>query len=240
LDQAGIEKISPGAIRIGRFSVLDSVIGRAIVSVPMAMALWWFLLKPASLWLLRILAWLPLAMFVAPPHLDPIRFDPDTQEWVFNVAVNTSVTNPQTGERQRFDSVEFAAPEGNVAFFACGWFCYLALAFAAAGVSRRQAKSLLKGLGVQTFVNVFSLAAYAYINGYGSVVNVPGKAGLAVWLCKYFYYLIYLVVPYAAPFAIALLIHCEWRAYFTIPEQRALSNAECGRSSEAGSPRKGR
>ena len=240
MDQAGIEKISPGAIRIGRFSVLDSVIERAIIYVPIAMAGWWFLLKPASLWLLRILAWLPLGMFVAPAHLDPIRLDPDTHEWVFNVAVNTSVKNPQTGERQRFDSVEFAAAEDNVAFFACGWFCYLALAFAAAGVSRRQAKSLLKGLGVQTFVNVFSLAAYAYINGYGSVVNVPGKAGLAVWLCRYFYYLIYLVVPYAAPFAIALLIHCEWRAYFTIPEQRLSRTPSADGAVKAGSPRKGR
>jgi hypothetical protein len=208
--------------------------------VPIAMAGWWFLLKPASLWLLRILAWLPLGMFVAPAHLDPVRLDPDTHEWVFNVAMNTSLTNPQTGERQRFDSVEFAAAEDNVAFFACGWFCYLALAFAAAGVSRRQTKSLLKGFGVQTVVNVFSLAVYAYINGYGLVVNLPGKAGLSVWLYRYFYYLIYLVVPYAAPFAVALLIHREWRAYFTIPEPPALSIAACGRRSKAGSPRKGR
>jgi hypothetical protein len=240
LDQAGIKNISPGAIRASRFSAFDSVIGRAMIYVPIAMALWWFLLKPASLWLLRILAWLPLSMLVAPADLDPIRLDPDTHEWVFNVAVNTSVTNPETGARQHFDSVEFAAPEDNLAFFACGWFCYLALALAAAGVSRGQAKSVLKGLGVQTVVNVLSLAAYAYINGYGSVVNVPGKAGLAVWLCKYFYYLIYLVVPYAAPFAIALLIHREWRAYFTIPEPGALSYAECGRISKARSPGKGR
>ena len=209
-----------------------------MIYVPVAMAVWWFLLKPASLWLLRILAWLPLAISVAPAHLDPIRIDPDTHEWVFNVAVNSSVTNPQTGARQSVESVEFAAPEDNVAFFACGWFCYLALAFAAAGVSRSQAKGFLKGLGMQTVVSVLSLAGYAYINAYGSVVNVPGKAGLGVWLCRYFYYIIYLVVPYAAPFAITLLIHREWRAYFTIPEQRVLSNAGCGESSKAGSPRK--
>jgi hypothetical protein len=230
LDQTGKSNIRPGAVTISRFSALDTVIERTILYVPIAMAAWWFLLKPASLWLLRILAWFPLALFVAPPHLNPVRVDPATQEWVFNVAVNTSVTDPQTGARQSVDSVEFAAPEGNVAFFACGWFCYLALAFAAAGVSRRQARGLLKGLGVQTVVNVLALAAYAYINGYGEVINVPGQASLAVWLCKYFYYVIYLVVPYAAPFAIALLMHSEWRAYFTIPEQRVLSY---------GSPRKG-
>lgn len=200
------------------------------------MALWWFLLKPASLWLLRMLAWLPLAILVAPAHLDPVRIDPDTHEWVFNVALNTSVQDPGTGSRQRLASVEVAAPEDNLAFFACGWFCYLALAFAARG----QAKSILKGLGAQTVVNVLSLAAYAYLNGYASVINVPGKTGFEAWLFKYFYYIVYLVVPYAAPFAIALLIHKEWRAYFTIPEQRALSHGEGRRSNEARSPRTAR
>jgi len=223
VDQASIARFSPSTLRMSRFSAPDSVIGRAIIYLPAAMAVWWFLLKPASLWLLRILAWLPLAMLVAPANLDPIRLSPDTHEWVFNVAVNTAVTNPETGVRQRLDSVEFAAGEDNLAFFACGWFCYLALAFAAVGVSRGQAKSLLKGLGLQTGINVLSLAAYAYVNGYGSVANVPGNAGLAVWLCRYFYHLIYLVVPYAGPFAVALLVHREWRAYFTISGQQPLA-----------------
>lgn len=196
--------------------------GRAVVYVPVAMAAWWFLLKPASLWMLRILAWLPLAMLVAPAGLDPIRLNVNTHDWVFNVAVNTVVTNPQTGGRQHIDSVEFVAGEDDLAFFACGWFCYLALALSAAGLSKGQAKRILKGLGLQTVINILSLAAYAQINGYGSVVNVPGSAGLALWLCKYCYHLIYLVVPFAGPFAVALLVHREWRAYFAVPEQRPL------------------
>ena len=196
--------------------------GRAVVYVPVAMAAWWFLLKPASLWMLRILAWLPLAILVAPAGLDAIRLNPDTHEWVFNVTVNTVATNPRTGDRQRIDSVEFVAVEDDLAFFACGWFCYLALALSAAGFSRSQAKRMLKGLGLQTAINILSLAAYARINGYGSVVNLPGSANLALWLCKYFYHLIYLVVPFVGPFAVALLVHREWRAYFTVPEQRSL------------------
>ena len=229
MDQASAAKISSGRVRAHSFFALDPVMGRAIVYVPVAMAAWWFLLKPASLWLLRILAWFPLAILVAPANLDPIRVNPDTHEWVFNVAVNRLETNPQTGERQLIDSVEFVAGEDNLAFFACGWFCYLALALTAAGFSRGQAKRILKGLGLQTLINILSLAAYADINGNGSIVNAPGSANPALWLYKYFYHLIYLVVPYAGPFAVALLVHREWRAYFTVPEQRPLARRAAAR-----------
>jgi hypothetical protein len=193
------------------------IIGRAIVLAPVALAAWWFLLKGASLWLLRILAWLPLAMLIGPAGLDPVRVNPDTGEWVFNVAVNTVVTNPQTGDSQRIESVEFAAAPDNVAFFACGWFSYLALALSVARPSASQAKKLLKGLALQTAINILSLAAYAYINGHGSVVNSPLGADPQIWLYKYFYHLIYLVVPFVGPFVVALLVHPEWRACFTVP-----------------------
>ena len=150
--------MSPGLARANRFLPFDSVIGRAVVLAPVAMALWWFLLKGASLWLLRILAWFPLAVLIAPAGLDPVRVNPNTHEWVFNVAVNTVVTNARSGVRERIDSVEFAAAEDNLAFFACGWFSYLALALSATGFSRRQAKNILKGLALQTGINILSLA----------------------------------------------------------------------------------
>ena len=229
MDPSSIQRIGPGTLRARRFFALQTVIGRAVVYVPLAMAAWWFLFKPFSLSLLRVLAWLPLAILVAPPHLDPIRLDPGTHEWVFNVAVNTVVTNPQTGNHQRIDSVEFVAAGDNLAFFACGWFCYLALAFSAAGFSRTKAKRMLQGLGMQTAINILSLAAYAYINAYTSVVNVPGSGAPALWLYRYFYFLIYLVVPYAAPFGVALLVHREWRAYFTVPEHRPIGQRAAAR-----------
>jgi hypothetical protein len=209
--------MNPGIARMNGGTVFDGVIGRAVVLAPLALAVWWFLLKGASLWLLRILAWLPLAVFIAPADLDPVRVNPDTHEWVFNVAVNTVVMNPQTGDAQHIGSVEFAADPDNVAFFACGWFSYLALALSAARPSRRQAKNLLKGLALQTVVNIFSLAAYVYINGHGSLGNSPLSAGIVIWLYKYVYHLIYLVVPFAGPFIVALLVHPEWRACFTVP-----------------------
>lgn len=220
MDQARAAKSEPSSVggNVTSWSVVPPVMGRAIVAVPAAMAVWWFLLKPVSLWLLRTLGWLPLALLVAPPHLDPIRAD--SQGWVFNIAVNQEVTNPQTGQRQRIESVEFVAAEDNVAFFACGWFSYLALAWSVTGFAKSQAQRILRGLGLQTVISILSLAAYAYINGYGSLLNVPGSTNWVVWFYKYVYHLIYLVVPFVGPFAIALLVHSEWRACFTVPAPR--------------------
>jgi hypothetical protein len=208
--------MSPGLLRTSRVAGPEGMMIRAIVLASAAVALWWFLLKPSSLWLLRLLAWLPLGIFVAPPGLEPVRVNPETHEWVFNVEVNAAAKNQRTGQLQRVESVEFAADENNVAFFASGWFCYLGLALSAGAFSRKQAWRILTGLGLQTGISVVALGAYAYINGYGSVINTPDNADSRVWLLKYFYHLIYLVVPFVGPFVVALVVHPEWRAYFQV------------------------
>jgi hypothetical protein len=207
----------------------DGMMGRAALLVPGALALWWFLLKPASLWLLRVVAYVPLGLLVAPAGLDPVRVDPATGEWTFNVVVNTTVRNPQTGERQMIDSTEFAVGEDSVAFFSCGWFSYLALAFSAAGFSRSQIKPVLKGVALQTCINVLALAAYVYINGYGPMINTPGSSDSRMWLIRYCYHIIYLVVPFAGPFAVALLAHREWREYAGLSVPEAVVRRKTGR-----------
>ena len=197
---------------------MKSVLARAVLLLPAAMALWWFVLKRASLWLLFKLAYVPLGLMVAPGGLPPVRVDPATREWTFNVAVGTSALNRQTGERQFVESTEFVVDEDSVAFFSSGWFAYLALAAAAGALTRPQVRQVLKGLAIETAVSVLSLAAFAYINGYGSVVQSPGSVSLYMWSLKYVYHLIYLVVPFAGPFAIAVLLHPRWRAAIGLPD----------------------
>ena len=196
-----------------------SVVGRAALFVPTAMAVWWFLLKVPSLWLLRALMWLPLALFVAPAGHVPLTRNPDTGEWVFSVQVHTSARDPQTGQSRFVDSLDVTVPADGIAEYAAGWFCYLALALSTAPFSRRAAKRVLLGLGVQAAVNVASLAACVWIMGYGSVVNAPGDPRL--WLTKYFDHINSLVLPFLSPFLVALIVHPEWREWVGIsrPDQ---------------------
>lgn len=205
----------------GRKVLPGGIIGRAIFFAPVFLALWWFVLKSASLWLLWALSYFPLGLLVAPAGYDPVKIEPATGAWVFNVAVNTNAKNPRTGRWMRIDSSEFTADKDSVAFFACGWFSYMALAFSAsAGFSRAKVKQVSKGLALQSVINVLSLAVYAYINGYGAVINNVGDPNSTVWFFKYVYHIIYLVIPFAGPFAVAVLVHPEWRLYLGITGQR--------------------
>jgi hypothetical protein len=206
---------APGgaAVKVAEL-VPRSVIARACALVPLSLALWWFVLKSASLAVLRVVAVLPVGMLLAPSGLDAIKVNPDNGEWTFNVAVHMEAKNPQTGQIQAIESVEFAAEPDNVAFFAAGWFSYLALAVSAVGFDRREWRRVLQGLAWQTLVNVLGLAAYAYINASGTLQNTAGPVPPAVWVLKYFYHLIYLVIPFASPFAVALALHPQWRMWF--------------------------
>jgi len=65
------------------------------------------------------------------------------------------------------------------------------------------------------------LGLFAYTYALAVVATgSDGSAGLLKFLdfCKY---LVTLVVPYAAPFAVAVLVHPEWRGYFRAPSKQA-------------------
>jgi hypothetical protein len=196
---------------------LHRIAARAAILVPLTVGLWWFLLKDASLWLLRLVSYVPLLILIAPSGMAPVRVDPATGEWVFNAGISTAVADAATGSRHWVESVEFAASPENVAFFTCGWFSYLALAASVRPFSREHARRSAIGFGLQTAVNVISLCIYVFVNGYGSVVNTASTQPVSIWILKYVYHLIYLVVPFFGPFLIAVLTHPAWRNYFLHP-----------------------
>jgi len=197
---------------LARRLVPASLLVRALFLAPLSLSLWWFVLKSPSLWLLHVLAWLPLGILIAPYGQSPIQVDSASGEWTFNVIVNATGVNLKTGIPEFVESMAFAVSADDVAFFACGWFSYFALALSA-GMPPRWLRSTAIGLAVQSALNILSLTAYVYINGYGAVINPVSGQPFSIWLLKYLYHLVYLVVPFAGPFAIALLTHSAWRAY---------------------------
>ena len=213
-----------------------NVISRALVLVPLSLAFWWFVLKGASLWALRSLAWLPLAMFVAPPGLDPIRDDPQTGEWLCHVEVNTVARNRQTGVSERVDSIQIAIRPSDTAIYASGWFTYLGLAFAAAPFFRKQGKRVLAGLAIQTVLNALALAGYVYMIGYGTLINSPGSPDARIWWIKYFDHINSLVVPFAGPFLTAILMHPEWRECAGLPRPVKIESRGDARKRRRNSP----
>lgn len=189
---------------------------RAVGGVLIALITWWCLLKEPSLWLLRTVAYIPLSICLGAPGHPVVRVEPGTGDWYFNVIVNTVATHPKTGERQLIGSIEFLGDRENVAFFAVGWFTYLALALSAGAWRRSEWRRLAWGFAAQTVIAIASFIVYLYVNGHGAALGQ--EAGdRSNWMLHYGYYLVYLVVPFAAPFAVAIAAHPAWRAYFLPP-----------------------
>lgn len=191
----------------------SSVVARAVVLLPVVMSLWWFFLKGPSLWILVKLAYVPLALLVGPIGQSPVEVDPQTQAWTFRVQVNAYGRNQQTNETQFVETLAFSAEADSVAFFASSWFSYLALAMAAGGWRREERRRVARGLGIETVLNVASVVVYAYINGYGSVLKTGVAGSGKIWMMEYLYHLIYLVLPFAGPFIVAVSLHRSWQEY---------------------------
>lgn len=190
-----------------------SVVTRAVALLPLMMTVWWFLLKGPSLWLLAKLSYLPLALLIAPVGQAPLKIQPRTNDWTFQVQVNSYGRNSKTNESQYVEAISFSAEADSLAFFASSWFSYLALAVAAGALARGQRRQLLKGIGIETGLNVASVVAYAYINGCGAVLKTAAKTGGFLWTLEYVYHLIYLVLPFAGPFIVAVSLHRQWQEY---------------------------
>ncbi len=180
------------------------LIARAAVCVLCSLGLWWFLFRPVSSTVLRNLVYIPLAVLLAPAGLAPVTVNPESGEWIFNVAVH----------HNGIESIEFAAEPGTAEDFTAGWFSYAGLALAVGGFRRAKLSAGLKGLALQVAVSVLALTAFAYVSAFSAVAQegaLQGALGVAG-------YILGGVVPLAGPFAIALFIHPEWRTFFHRPQ----------------------
>lgn len=191
----------------------DSLIARAAAAVVLSLAAWWFLLKKACLALLWAAAYFPLALTVGAPGGAPVEMLAESGQWKFNVAIDGAAHGVKTADGQAADSVEFVGDADNVAFFTSGWVVYLALSGVVGGFAKKRWVRTLKGFGAQLLVSVLALALYAYINGYGNVLNGQAAASTFLWWLRWAYHIDYLVVPFAGPFIVAVAVHPEWREY---------------------------
>lgn len=179
------------------------LIARAALGVICSLGLWWFFLRPVTSTLLRELSYIPLTVLVAPSGLAPVTVNPQSGEWVFNVAVN----------HNGIESIEFAAEPGTAEDFTAGWFSYLGLTLAIGGFRRAKLFATLKGLAFQMAVSALALTAFAYVSALAAVAE-QGALRSALGVAEY---VLGGVVPFAGPFAISLWVHPEWRAFFHSP-----------------------
>ena len=218
MDPARGQERLGGRLTLPRIPFPGGVIARALILVPLVMALWWFGFRPPSLSLLRTTAYLPLAFCVAPAGMDPIADGPVASQWTFNVALEKAGKQLDTGRPLNIHTVSFEGEIDQLTLFAAGWPCYLALALSAGGNWRRQIWKILRGEGLQTGINVVALALWATSSAY---INTPLDSDNLGGLYHYVHYLCE-ITPLVSPFVVALIVHAEWRSCFDPAARGAL------------------
>ncbi len=205
MKQSGLAKeLQPG----------PNLILKAVASVIVSLGIWWFLLKGISIWFLQRLAYVPLLLLIGASSGPPLELNPQTGGWDFHVRMNYDTTNPQTGKPIHIDSIDFTADPKLADAFTGALFTYAGLALAVGVYSKTQWQRILRGFGLQLALSVLAIALFAYTKALAIVVN--GHTGStavlsAVSLCEY---LITLVVPYASPFAVVVMVLPQWKNYF--------------------------
>ena len=185
---------------------------RASVLLIGLLTLWWFALLGPMLFLLKSAA----GNFV---HIE----ENSSGDWSLRVGLEKVVpaTDLQPRARQ-IHSVDFDMQRTDLITFTFSLPVYWAIILATPSV-RRNLHPLLLGTALMSAVELTLLVVFAEITAYGVAAQLAGsEAAGGRWIRLFGVYLVVNVLPYAAPFAVALLLHRELRgAVFAMGQPRA-------------------
>lgn len=133
-------------------------------------------------------------------------------DWTFRVPLEMIVpATPEQPVAQQIHSIDFDMPRGDVIAFTFSLPVFWAIALAAPGL-RRNLSPLLVGTLVMIGVELVLLLLFAEVSARKAATQlVPGSGAGMAWLLHFGEYLTVTVIPYAAPFMVALAIHRELR-----------------------------
>jgi hypothetical protein len=166
------------------------------------LSLWWFLLLPPMLYLLKGAA----GVFL------PIQ-ETTSGDWTLHVPLEKTLPATPQGPEQQVHSIDFDVRHSDVIAFTFSLPLYWAIILAAPGV-RRNLRALLLGTAVMAAVEVAMMLLFAEISARNTAALLAGGGGDAIagWARLFGGYLLASVLPYATPFVVALWLHRGLRA----------------------------
>ena len=173
------------------------------------LGLWWFALREPFLAGLR--AGVQAVSWLAGPE---VTGETASGDWSLRVPLERTVANPAApGGKLQIHSIEFELKRSDLFMFTFSLPVFWALLLAVP-VERRYLRAYLAGTALCVAVEVALFFALAETSAQRSAAAVSGPPGAQTqWLLAVSDYLISGVVPYAAPFIIALAVHPGLRAY---------------------------
>jgi hypothetical protein len=171
---------------------------------------WWFALLSPLLLLLRGSAEICWGIFVN--HAGKLIAETPAGDWSLRVPVEfTMPASSREPAPVRIHSIDFDVARTEAIAFTFSLPVYWAIVLAAPGI-RRNLRALVLGSIAVTAVETILFLAFAEISAHNVAAQWSRQlADLSGWILRFGYYLVVDVVPYVAPFFIALGIHRELR-----------------------------
>lgn len=184
--------------------------------------LWWLALVDPLLAVLRIAADLPLRCLPGAAPAAAIHVLP-TGDWVFRVPVPSSLLDPSMGGHAgKFRGIQLELPQSTLVLFTLGFPIFWALVLPSPE-GRRLWRVLVPGTAAIAAIAVMQVLFFI---GYTINANLHLiRNGAGVWLLDYANYVNRYMIPYTAPFCVALWIHRKLRSdilawYPSVPGDR--------------------
>jgi hypothetical protein len=177
------------------------------------LVLWWFLLLNPLLFLLRSSAETFGSLI---PGGDSGQFITETPsgDWSFRVPLEVVAPHlPQQSRPMQIHSIDFDIARSDVNAFTFSLPVFWALILAAPGI-RRSIRPLILGTILVAILEIVLLLIFVEISARNAAAQLAPQNGLTKWFLHFGEYLVVNVIPYVAPFPIALSVHRELRSQF--------------------------
>jgi hypothetical protein len=175
------------------------------------LVLWWFLLLNPLLYLLRASAGTFGSLILGGDSRQFVTETP-SGDWSFRVPLEVVAPNlPQRSGPAQIHSIDFDMARSDVNAFTFSLPVYWAIILAAPGI-RRSLRPLIFGTILVAILEIVLLLIFAEICALNAASQLAPQSGLTKWFLHFGEYLVVTVIPYAAPFLIAISAHRELRS----------------------------
>jgi hypothetical protein len=173
--------------------------------------LWWFFLVNPLLFLLRGALEASGSVLYGGAARELVSEAP-SGDWSFRVPIEILLPpSPQQPTGAQVQSIEFDMPRSDVTAFTFSLPVYWAIILAAPGI-RRAMRPLILGTVLVAILEIVLVVWFVEISAHKVAAQLYApQSGTASWLLRFGEYLVVNVIPYAAPFLIAIALHRELR-----------------------------
>jgi hypothetical protein len=176
------------------------------------LAIWWWVLLNPLLFLLQGAGGFALDAVYGSGSRDVATVSP-SGDWNFTIPLEATMRNaPDHPGLSQIHSIEFTVPRADMLAFTFSLPVFWAIVLAAGGI-RKNLRALVWGTLLMAIVEIVLLLVFAKVTAHQTAGQLSEiQSDFTRWLLRVTNYLVSNVIPFLAPFLVAIALHPELRA----------------------------